>query len=229
MIYIGCDVHKKNTKVAWLDTQTGEVCKPYNVTTMKLAQDLDKFTQPVRIAIETSTAGMFVVRQLRSRDLDVLLVDAFKCQRLLEGRSRAKTDTLDAQGLAILLARGNLDDAAVGIADEQTVQLLQSIPGVGPLLAMTIVAEIGDITRFANAAKLRSYARLAPRLEQSGERTRLGPLMKHGNPLLCWALVQAAQHFARSVRSRNLRPTNSYLRTLFKWGPNPAKVNLALD
>jgi transposase len=72
--------------------------------------------------------------------------------------------------------------------------LLDTIPGVAELLALTIAVEIGDISRFASPEKLVSYGRLAPRVHQSGQaRPRSGPLSKSGSRLLGWAAVEAAQ------------------------------------
>ena len=73
--------------------------------------------------------------------------------------------------------------------------LLDTIPGVAELLALTIAVEIGEIGRFASPEKLVSYGRLAPRVRQSGEgRPHTGPLNKSGSRLLGWAAVEAAQH-----------------------------------
>jgi transposase len=58
--------------------------------------------------------------------------------------------------------------------------LLETIPGVGDVLGLTIAAEIGDVARFANPRKLIDYAGLAPRVKQSGESSRTGPLSKAG-------------------------------------------------
>jgi transposase len=78
-------------------------------------------------------------------------------------------------------------------ADPRAV-LLDTIPGVAELLALTIAVEIGDISRFASPEKLVSYGRLAPRVHQSGQaRPRSGPLSKSGSRLLGWAAVEAAQ------------------------------------
>ena len=79
-------------------------------------------------------------------------------------------------------------------ADPRAV-LLDTIPGVAELLALTIAAEVGEIGRFAGPEKLVSYGRLAPRVRQSGEgRPHTGPLNKSGSRLLGWAAVEAAQH-----------------------------------
>jgi hypothetical protein len=72
--------------------------------------------------------------------------------------------------------------------------LLDTIPGVAELLALTIAVEIGDISRFPRPEQLVSYGRLAPRVRQSGQgRPHSGPLTKSGSRLLAWAAVEAAQ------------------------------------
>jgi len=72
--------------------------------------------------------------------------------------------------------------------------LLDTIPGVAELLALTIAVEIGEISRFARPEKLVSYGRLAPRVRQSGQgRPHSGSLSKSGSRLLGWAAVEAAQ------------------------------------
>jgi transposase len=53
-------------------------------------------------------------------------------------------------------------------------------------------AEIGDIARFASPRKLSGYTGLCPRVYQSGESDRRGPLAKQGPKYLRWALVEAA-------------------------------------
>ena len=78
-------------------------------------------------------------------------------------------------------------------ADPRAV-LLDTIPGIAELLALTIAVEVGEISRFAGPEKLVSYGRLAPRVRQSGDgRARSGPLSKSGSRLLGWAAVEAAQ------------------------------------
>lgn len=72
-------------------------------------------------------------------------------------------------------------------------QLLQTIPGVGVLLAQVILAEIGTLSRFSAPEKLCSYAGLVPSLHQSGQTLYHGPCPKQGNKFLRWAMVEVAQ------------------------------------
>jgi transposase len=85
-------------------------------------------------------------------------------------------------------------------ADDPSMQLLMTVPGVGWVLAYTIASEIGDITRFATPKKLAGYTGLCPLVRQSGPKDRRGPLAKNGPKYLRWALVEAATHAARDVR-----------------------------
>jgi transposase len=81
-----------------------------------------------------------------------------------------------------------------GHADHPYVPLLLSAPGVGWVLAFTIAAEIGDIERFSSPEKLTGYTGLCPRVNQSGDADRRGPLSKHGPTYLRWALLEATMH-----------------------------------
>lgn len=56
-----------------------------------------------------------------------------------------------------------------GSKQQKLRELLQSIPGIGPVLATTLIAEIGDMTRFKDAKALVAYASLDPRVRQSGK------------------------------------------------------------
>ncbi len=79
------------------------------------------------------------------------------------------------------------------------VALLETIPGIGPLLGLTIGTEIGDVARFPSARKLIGYAGLAPGVKQSGQSSRTGPLSKAGSKALRWAAVEAAQQAWRET------------------------------
>ncbi|MGA8805664.1 MAG: IS110 family transposase, partial [Solirubrobacterales bacterium] len=82
-------------------------------------------------------------------------------------------------------------------ADHPYLPLLLTVPGVGWVLAFTIAAEIGEIERFASPQKLTGYTGLCPRVVQSGESDRRGPLTKQGPRYLRWALLEATMHALR--------------------------------
>jgi transposase len=77
------------------------------------------------------------------------------------------------------------------------VEVLCQIRGVGRYIAMLVIAEVGDITRFRTARQLCSWAGMTPTVRSSDMRTRLGHISHQGSPALRWALVEAAQHAAR--------------------------------
>jgi transposase len=78
------------------------------------------------------------------------------------------------------------------------LELLQTIPGVGPKVAQVILAETGgDMSRFPTAAHLAAWAGLAPGVHESaGRRTPVG--VRHGNKWLTAMLVEAAGSVGRS-------------------------------
>jgi transposase len=93
-------------------------------------------------------------------------------------------------------------------AEHRYIPLLITCPGIAWILAFTIASEIGDVDRFATPTKLVGYSGLTPKVEQSGESDRRGPLRKNGPNYLRWALVEAAhtasQHpLYRPILERN--------------------------
>lgn len=85
------------------------------------------------------------------------------------------------------------------------VTLMETVPGIGRLTAVTIAAETGDITRFDNIDQLGAYAGLVPRVSQSGESVHHGHISKQGPPTLRWVLQQAAWVAIRtSPRARTI-------------------------
>ena len=81
--------------------------------------------------------------------------------------------------------------------EHRYMPLLMTVPGIGFVLSYTIAAEIGDITRFPAPNKLVGYTGLCPRVNQSGDRDRRGPLTKQGPKYLRWAMLEATMHALR--------------------------------
>lgn len=72
------------------------------------------------------------------------------------------------------------------------VPLLKTIPCVGNITALTVIAEVGDFTRFSSGKKLAKFAGLVPRQRSSGDRIRFGSLTNSGSRFLRTALVETA-------------------------------------
>jgi transposase len=83
--------------------------------------------------------------------------------------------------------------------DRPEYRLLILVPGIGDILAVTILYEIGDISRFGSARHFSSYCRVVPGVAQSGAISRRGRGSKQGNHYLKWAFTQAAVYSVRSV------------------------------
>ena len=77
-------------------------------------------------------------------------------------------------------------------ADHPYIPTLMTAPGIAWVLGYTIAAEIGDIHRFSSPAKLTGYTGLCPRVYQSGNTDRRGPLTHAGPKYLRWALIEAS-------------------------------------
>jgi len=73
------------------------------------------------------------------------------------------------------------------------VKVLTSLPGVGELTALVMLAEIGDIRRFPTARKLASWSGLTPTVRGSDTHVRHGHISKQGSVWMRWILIEAAQ------------------------------------
>jgi transposase len=69
--------------------------------------------------------------------------------------------------------------------------------GIGPLIAVTILAELGDCTRFSSSRHAVRYGGMDITVHQSDARRSPGHLSRQGPPALRWALYEAAQHARR--------------------------------
>jgi transposase len=91
-------------------------------------------------------------------------------------------------------------EAVAGWRWQPVVQALQALRGVQLIHAARIVAELGDLSRFANARQLMGFLGLVPAEDSSGGRRRQGSITKAGNGSARRALIEAAwayQHPAR--------------------------------
>ena len=112
--------------------------------------------------------------------------------------------------------------AAIGIADSR-VKIIMTMPGIGHLIALSIIAEIVDVARFATAEKLVSYAGISPSHRNSGETRIGGGITKRGSPWLRNAMVDAA-----TVATRfDPRMEAIYERIAKRRGKQKAKVAVA--
>jgi transposase len=76
--------------------------------------------------------------------------------------------------------------------------LLLTMPGIGDMMSLVILYEIGDINRFASAQKFSSYCRLVKCERESGGKRYKGGNQKIGNPYLKWAIGEIIIHAPRT-------------------------------
>jgi transposase len=125
---------------------------------------------------------------------------------------RLNAETVNAIGLSDDVARGMKANVAViqtlnqeiDKLEERLLQavkqmtgwdLLNSVPGIGKVLAIVILLEIGNIQRFADVGDFASYARCVDSVRLSNGKKKGEGNSKNGNKYLSWAFVEAA-HFA---------------------------------
>lgn len=127
------------------------------------------------------------IRALRAMELSVRLRRCFDLQLDDLDRAIAAVKEIDAEIKAL----------SATPAFEIGVKLCVTVPGVAVITAMIFMTEMFDPGRFHRATEVSSYQGLAPGVEGSGEKLRLLPLMKTGNPRLRTLLVEAAWNWVR--------------------------------
>ena len=94
---------------------------------------------------------------------------------------------------------------------DDRVRLLMTLPGVAHGVALTLIAALGDITRFSDGDHAASYLGLTPTVRQSAGKCYRGPITKAGSSTARAMLTQAAQHAAEHPG-----PLGSFYRRLKK-------------
>ena len=134
-------------------------------------------------------------------------------QRLLDDVALGKAYRIRVESLRDVI---ELFDREIAMLEKETAPFfagdlgyhaVQTIPGVGPVLAAVFVAEIGDISRFTSARHLCSWAGLTPIHKESDVTVRRGHITKQGSRLVRWAAVEAVsrQRGATPIRAHHQR------------------------
>jgi transposase len=82
---------------------------------------------------------------------------------------------------------------------------LEEIPGVGPIVATALVAEVGDWKVFSSGRSLAAWIGLVPKQHSTGGKQRLGGISKQGNRYLRWLLVVGAMAVIRYARQHGTK------------------------
>lgn len=125
------------------------------------------------------------------------------------GRAWLKSLALDEEGAAALGRQFRLleqveeeittidQHLAEAAYQQPEVKLLMTLPGVDVTVAQTVVAALGEVTRFPDADHAAAYLGLVPSTRQSGDHCYHGRITKQGASHARWMLVQAAQQVGR--------------------------------
>jgi transposase len=82
---------------------------------------------------------------------------------------------------------------------------LEDIPGIGPIVATALIAEVGDWKAFSSGRNLAAWIGLVPRQHSTGGKERLGGISKQGNRYLRWLLVAGAMAVIRYARQHGTK------------------------
>jgi transposase len=82
---------------------------------------------------------------------------------------------------------------------------LEEIPGIGPIVATALVAEVGDWKAFSSGRNLAAWIGLVPKQHSTGGKDRLGGISKQGNRYLRWLLVAGAMAVIRYARQHGTK------------------------
>jgi len=111
-------------------------------------------------------------------------------------------------GLSCLLEPVRAITEQIGLLEEEVLataklredfRKLETVWGIGKVLALTIMYEVGEISRFADVGHFASYCRLVSTDRRSAAKSKGKGNRKNGNPYLSWAFSEAA-HFAERFR-----------------------------
>ena len=85
----------------------------------------------------------------------------------------------------------------------EDLELAQTVPGVGPIVALTVVAVFSDVKRFRSAKHAASYTGITPSTSQSADRDTHGHITKRGSAELRAMLCEAAHHARKPTHPLN--------------------------
>jgi transposase len=106
------------------------------------------------------------------------------------------------------------NEVRLQLKENESYRLLQTVPGIGPILARNILLETGDISRFAKVGNFTSYCRCVQGIKISNGKKKGESNKRNGNPYLTWAFHEVAhtairhmdhakRYYERKCRQRN--------------------------
>lgn len=145
-------------------------------------------------------------------------LDAIKYNPAKAAKEIAKRYRAELRGLLVRIKQvAHRMAEAFAICDKPMMELLQSIPGIGPIASAAIAAKVISIDRFESADALKGYFGLYPRRNQSGKNESKARMATHGPSLVRHVLWNCAK-----VASRYNAPCKALFERLRAQGDHPA-------
>jgi transposase len=129
---------------------------------------------------------------------ELLSIIADGADNRVPSSARSILDVLARQYSAIGAEIGSIDKSILAWHRScEASRRLEEIPGIGPIVATALVAEIGDWSAFRSGRSLAAWIGLVPKQHTTGGKDRLGSITKQGNRYLRWLLVAGAMAVIR--------------------------------
>jgi transposase len=120
--------------------------------------------------------------------------------------ARFSLDVLARQYVNVMAEIGTIEKRIhVWHRSSEESRRLEEIPGVGPIVATALVAEVGDWKVFSSGRSLAAWIGLVPKQHSTGGKERLGGISKQGNRYLRWLLVVGAMAVIRYARQHGTK------------------------
>jgi len=154
------------------------------------------------LAVENILARTFGTRLSSNaiKRLSVALVDTLGLNADVALAVKSNVAIIAALNTQIALLEQRLVE---GTKPRPEYPLLKSIPGIGEVLAIVILLETGDITRFAGVGNFASYARCVDSARTSNGKKKGEGNTKNGHAYLVWAFIEAANFARRFCKEAN--------------------------
>ena len=142
----------------------------------------------------------------RNGTAELLKVIANEADDRIPEAARFSLDVLARQYTAIAAEIGTIEKRihAWHRSCEES-RRLEEVPGIGPIVATALVAEVGDWKAFSSGRNLAAWIGLVPKQHSTGGKERLGGISKQGNRYLRWLLVAGAMAVIRYARQHGTK------------------------
>jgi transposase len=137
---------------------------------------------------------------------ELLRIIADSADNRVPSSARGIFDVLARQYIAIGAEIGSIDKNILAWHRScEASRRLAEIPGIGPIVATALVAEIGDWKAFSSGRNLAAWIGLVPKQHSTGGKDRLGSITKQGNRYLRWLLVVGATAVIRYAQKHGTK------------------------